>query len=271
LTTPVLPAPTSISASERALRVLFPPRCAGCGLWCDELFCDFCRAQLRAIEAPLCALCGQPFDALAQVLETSLCADCRANRYHAAPCLGAMRAPLEYSGAIREAIHNFKYKGRTSRAQELSALLHHYLMSTLEGRALPVENFRLIIPVPLHSWRQWRRGNNQSTLLARALAQQLAKQHQTPVVVAEVLRRVRHTVPQIELHQRERAANIKDAFALDQTAWSQYSGASESSAVLLLDDVTTTGATLFECARVLTQSTELKAEQIFALTLARAL
>lgn len=196
-----------------------------------------------------------------------------------------MRAPLEYSGAIREAIHAFKYRGKTARAPELASILRAYLISANEARVIPWGNLKLIVPVPLHSWRQWRRGYNQSTLLARELALQLHKEQSTkvsltnggqnPIVVAEVLRRVRHTVPQVELHKGERAANIKGAFALDEEKWRQYSdvaGSGENGgAVLILDDVTTTGATLFECARVLTELTALKPEQIFALTLARAL
>ena len=256
---------------EAAVRVLFPPRCAGCGLWCNELFCDACSNNLKILVPPLCALCGQPFDARAQVLNSSVCADCRANRCHSAPPLHALRSPLEYSGAIREAIHAFKYRGKTARAPQLAVLLHKYLICAQPAQVIPLEKLKLIIPVPLHGWRQWRRGYNQSTLLARELSKQLLILEKLSVPMAEVLRRIRHTTPQIELHERERAANIKGAFALDDAAWAEYSTLSADDTVLLLDDVTTTGATLFECAQVLTRQTNLKSNQIFALTLARAI
>jgi ComF family protein len=214
-------------------------------------------------------VCGTPFDPRAQVLVTSLCADCRANRYQSAPPLAALRAPLEYSQGIREAIHAFKYHGKTARARELAALLGEYLTSATEAEIFPLNNLQLIVPVPLHGWRRWRRGYNQSTLLAVELARWLQLHTSSTVKVAEVLRRVRYTRPQVELSGREREQNIHGAFALDDRAWQQYSHDGDG-AVLLLDDVTTTGATLFECARVLQKSTDLKAAQLFGLTLARS-
>jgi ComF family protein len=255
---------------ERALNVIFPPRCAGCGLWCGELFCTSCRAELIPIRAPLCALCGQPFDPAAKVLSTSICADCRANRYHGAPPLRAMRAPFRYSGPIREAIHAFKYHGKTARASQLARLLLDYLTSSAEGQAIPLAQLKLIIPVPLHPWRQWRRGYNQSTLLAHELCKQLRRSDAIEVEVAEVLRRVRYTTPQTELAAEDRAANIKDAFALDSDTWKKYSSILDADgAVLLLDDVGTTGATLWECARVLSRAAGVDNSRIYALTLAR--
>jgi ComF family protein len=256
---------------ERAWRALFPPRCAGCGLWCAELFCVDCHDALEPLHSPLCALCGMPFDPLAQVLASALCTDCRDNRYHAAPPLAALRAPFEYSAGMREAIHAFKYRGKTARAVQFATLLGEYLTRTEEAQVFPLEDLKLIVPVPLHGWRRWRRGYNQSTLLACALAHWLQLHAGLTVRVAEVLRRVRYTRPQVELsgRERERERNIHGAFALDEPLWREYSELG-SGAFLLLDDVTTTGATLFECARVLQKSTEVKTAQLYALTLARS-
>lgn len=254
-----------LSLLERALRVLFPPRCAGCGIWHDTLFCDPCRDELEAINAPLCCVCGEPFDSLAKVLPSSVCARCRENNFHVKPPLAALRSPFEYSGSLREAIHAFKYNGKTARASQLAALLQEYLSSAPEAALIDVPGIKYIVPVPLHPFRMWRRGYNQSTLLAREFAKL-----NPAMEVAEILRRVRYTTPQVELSGKEREQNIKGAFGLDEAAWAKYSGALDNGCILLLDDVTTTGATLFECARVLRKAANIKPENIYALTLARS-
>ncbi len=180
----------------------------------------------------------------------------RANRYHGAPHLTARRAPLEYSGPIRDAIHAFKYRGKTALAAPLADLLWEYSTSEA-GRAIPFENVTVIAPIPLHPLRRWRRGFNQSTLLARELSER------AQIPYAEILKRTRHTAPQIELGAHQRAANVRGAFALDERALLEYSRAHS---VLLLDDVATTGATLEECARILKKS---GVAEVYALTLAR--
>jgi len=148
-----------------------------------------------------------------------------------------------------------KYHGKTALAAPLANLLAEYSQFQNSGQLLAETN--VIVPIPLHSVRQWRRGYNQSTLLA----QELGKLAQLPV--AELLRRTRHTIPQVELHADERTQNVKGAFAINERAWPEYSGAQN---ILLIDDVATTGATLEECARALKQR---GAARVCALTLAR--
>lgn len=241
--------------SDQILDTIFPPRCAGCSTWNETLFCPPCRSRIKNITSPICACCGAPFDILARVLPDSLCADCRDNRYHRASFLDQRRAPFRYSGPIRAAIHNFKYRGKTSLATPLAALLAEY--SETGSNGLFLEGIEVIVPVPLHSVRRWRRGYNQSALLAQELGQ-IAR-----IPVAGLLRRTRHTVPQVELEASERAQNVSGAFAVHQRAWPEYSGVGR---VLLIDDVSTTGATLEECAGVLKKH---GVGKVCAVTLAR--
>lgn len=240
---------------DQILNIVFPPRCAGCSLWNETIFCLSCTTQLKNITFPICYCCGAPFDISAQVLPDSLCADCRDNRYHHAPLLDLRRAPFRYSGPIREAIHSFKYRGKTSLAASLASLLAEY--SGHRDSGLLLNEFDTIVPVPLHSVRRWRRGYNQSTLLAQELGSIAG------ISFVELLKRTRHTVPQVELEADERAQNVKNAFAMDERAWREYSRVEN---VLLLDDVATTGATLEECARVLKKR---GVKNVGALTLAR--
>jgi ComF family protein len=235
---------------------VFPPRCAGCRAWNESLFCENCRAQLRRLRAPICARCGKEFDALAKVTPDSICADCRANRYHSAPQLDRRRAPLEYSGPVRQAVHAFKYRGCTALAAPLAEWLREY--SRHDDAGIPLNEISVIVPVPLHSLRRWRRGYNQSALLAREFGEL------TNIPVLEILRRVRHTQPQIALDAIHRADNVRGAFALDERrAQQEYS---RFQSVLLIDDVATTGATLEECACVLKAG---GVQTVYALTFAR--
>lgn len=240
---------------DKILDLVFPPRCAGCGTWNQSIFCRQCDRKLKRVATPICFCCGAPFDQSAQVLPDSLCSDCRDNRYHDAPVLDHRRALFEYSGPMRKAIHALKYQNKTALAIPLAAWLAEYSANSSSG--LSLAEIEIIVPIPLHPVRQWRRGYNQSTLLA----QELSKLTQIPV--APILKRVRHTIPQVELHANERSQNIKGAFAINENAWLEYSGAQN---ILLLDDVATTGATLDECARVLKKR---GAAKVCALTLAR--
>ncbi len=238
------------------LEAAFPPRCAGCRTWNDLLFCKNCQAELRWLRTPICACCGKEFDELARLTPNSICADCRENRYHGAPQIDIRRAPLEYSGPIRRAVHAFKYRGLTALAAPLAELIWEYSQHA-DGAAIPFEKLNCIVPIPLHPLRHWRRGYNQSALLARELSAL------SQIRWSQILQRTRHTQPQIELDSIHRAANVRGAFSIRQRANREYF---RPESVLLLDDVATTGATLGECARILKAD---GVQNVYALTIAR--
>jgi ComF family protein len=136
-----------------------------------------------------------------------------------------------YEGRLRELIHLFKYGGISSLAGPLGEM-------TMIAYPRD-ERFDLIVPMPMHWWRRWRRGFNQAELLARAVGRRTA----LPVVNA--VRRSRFTAPQASLTNAERRRNVAGAFAV--RAPEQIRGAR----VLLVDDVLTTGATVGACAAAL--------------------
>jgi ComF family protein len=148
-----------------------------------------------------------------------------------------------YEGALRDVIHALKYDGRRSVARPLGALMVRSGEPVLDGADLAV-------PVPLHFIRHYTRGFNQAAELAAHLG--------LPVVHA--LRRRRATTTQTDLPEGQRHANVKDAFSLHRPI-------PRESIVVVVDDVSTTGATVDACARVLLAA---GAREVRALTAARA-
>jgi ComF family protein len=150
-----------------------------------------------------------------------------------------------YDGRMKDIIHALKYDRRHSVAPRLAALMR-------EAGAAMLADADGVVPVPLHPWREYRRGFNQ--------ARQLAIHLGPPVL--PLLKRVRHTASQIDLPRDRRLENVKDAFALT----ARGSRLPVPGVVVLIDDVATTGATLESCAQVLRRS---GVKEVRALTAAR--
>jgi ComF family protein len=234
---------------------LLAPQCAACRAILDEPLagpvCKNCWAAILPITPPVCDACGDP---LARPSQSHIpnheyrqqCRGCRERDR----VLDRARAVGEYSGALREIIHAFKYEKRRSLAAPLAALMGS------GGREL-LDEADCIVPVPLHRRRERARGFNQARDLARDLG--------LPLI--EPLRRTRATPPQIELAARLRQANVKGAFALRRT-WFRERRQLGGLKVLLVDDVSTTGATLEACATVLKEA---GASEVYALTAARVI
>jgi ComF family protein len=206
-------------------------------------------AVLSAILAPPCAVCQQ---ILEQPLAGAVCERCWRLvggvplRLQTSGLISSAGAIGEYDGVLREIIHALKYHGRRSTAPRLSALMAAHGAHVLADADA-------VVPVPLHSRRERERGFNQADDLTCAL--------QLPVM--RPLRRLRSTAPQVDLSAAERERNVKNAFeVIDRTPRSALAG----KILVLVDDVTTTGATLEACARVLRKA---GAADVRALTAAR--
>jgi ComF family protein len=228
------------------LSLLFPEKCLCCrtvyARKTEDLpgLCPDCEKDLKWLEPPYCPRCRQPLPA---GTDSHLCQACLQDK----PVFDLARAAVLYQGGMAGAIQRFKYHGDINLAAELGLFFNQVDISDLP--------FETIIPVPLHPRRLRKRGFNQAVLLGKGLARKTGRD-----MPLRALRRVRNTVPQVELHHSERQKNVRGAFAVrDRSAIKDRN-------ILLVDDVFTTGATVNECARVLKQS---GAGSVYVLTLAR--
>jgi ComF family protein len=153
-----------------------------------------------------------------------------------------------FGGSVRQALHQLKYH----RDITLGIIFLPHLERTLHRENWAID---LIVPVPLSRQRARQRGYNQSTFLAFPLALSMA----IPFRPA-ALSRVRETTAQVGLSSHQRLKNVENAFAADEALVS-------NKIVLVVDDVTTTGATINACANALKKA---GATKVYGLTLARS-
>jgi ComF family protein len=222
-----------------ALDFLFPQKCVGCG---EEgtLLCGSCRGDLTRIKPPVCPRCGKPQPG------GFLCPGCNGWQ----PSIDGIRSPLIFEGLARTAVHKFKYKNLKILAGPLAGLISDYL----DGNPLQGD---VLVPVPLHPRRLRERGYNQSELLAR----ELSKLTGLPVI-NDCLIRQKFVLPQAQTHSvQERKRNVKQAFVCKNNTL-------EHKQVLLIDDVSTSGATLDACASALKSA---GAISVWGIVLAREL
>ena len=213
--------------------------------------CDACWSQVQPYDGIECSHCGLFLGSAITLHGTALCGFCRRESFQ----FDQARSFGWYDGVLGDLVRRFKYDSWHPLEKPLARCLQVAAgrFTTAGG---PAVKFDLILPVPLHRTRQRNRGYNQSELLAR----QLSKLLKVPVGGRDCVR-VRDTKPQTGLRGAERRKNVRGAFAVPRPE--RVRGA----AVLLIDDVLTTGATLDACASALRKA---GAESVRALTLARA-
>lgn len=223
--------------------LLFPINCVVCdrdGVW----ICKTCLDKIPQNTIHYCLNCKR------QTILGEFCNNC-APSFH----LDKIWIASDFQNkTINKLIKLYKYKF----AKELSESLGFFLIDFLERNIIKQQkNFTsentLIIPVPLHNKRLRWRGFNQSEKLAEYLSAKLQLKFD-----ANSLKRVKFKRPQASLKKDQRLKNIHNVFA-----W--HGAKIKGSNIILVDDVTTTGATLNECAKVLKQH---GAREVWGLVLA---
>lgn len=214
--------------------ILYPPRCVICHQrilrpCAQDSLCADCIGKIRPNAAPFCTKGGSP----------------RAHFYFDRAWAG-----YAYEGTIKEMLHHFKYNHKIKLGKALAKLMIDFVREY----SLPVGSCDYVIPIPLSPARLREREFNQARLLADGLADSLKLK-----LLDDCLIRIRNTKSQAELDVISRWKNIQGAFKL------KTPDLIKGRAILLIDDVLTTGATASEAAKTLKSA---GAGSVFALTLA---
>lgn len=216
-----------------------PGQCAVCRAWPAQPVCEACVDRFAQPQAR-CRRCAMPV--AAGVAE---CGRCLA----APPPLDACYAAVSYQYPWSALLAQYKFNGQAGWARAFATL-----MRSTPWVEPALEQADLVLPMPLSSQRLAERGFNQALLLARALSP--AKTD------SDLLLRVKHTPTQTALDREERAANVKGAFAVQPMRARELRG----KRIVLVDDVMTSGASLFCAAATLRQA---GAASVAAVVLAR--
>lgn len=201
-----------------------PSQCAVCRAWPAQPVCDACVARF-AQPTPRCRTCALPVPA--GVLR---CGACLRQPPPLDSCLTAVPYAYPWAGLITR----YKFEPQPGWAATLALLL----------RSAPwvepaLEQADWLLPMPLSRERLQARGFNQSLALARQLTPEKTR--------ADLLLRIRHTPPQSALPREQRLRNVDGAFALEPL----HQPAVQGRRIALVDDVMTSGASLFAAAQEL--------------------
>jgi ComF family protein len=226
---------------RQLLDFALPPRCPGCGsvTQADHSFCLGCWQSLHFLGDPCCACCGHPF--AHESGEGALCGSCLAYP----PRFDRVRAAVAYGEVARKVALKLKYAGRPGVAETLARFMARHVDAG--------ESEAVLMPVPLHRWRIWKRGYNQSALIARALARRTGLRSEM-----DLLKRVKATPPLRGLGRKERAETVRGAFVVPPERKAEAKGRT----FILVDDVFTTGATAGACAKALKRAGAARVEVI---------
>lgn len=216
------------------LDLLFPRRCLGCEILIDDLgqfhICRSCLSQVTFIGGFACAFCKSP------VVTGKTCPFCKPQH-----CLDRLLVTTSYEEPLVEKIlKTLKYRFVKSLADDLGSLMAKYLKKIQVSSLKLDPETTMVVPVPLHRQRFNWRGFNQSEIMGQAISDNVGLKF-----YPSVLTRTTARPPQAEIADRtSRIENIKNIFKCVEKSVANKT-------VLLIDDISTTGSTLDDCARAL--------------------
>jgi len=214
------------SVGKLLLDFALPPRCAGCGEVIEDVgaFCPPCWSKMEWLGNSGCTRCGLPLAGT----ELDICGRCLAKP----PALDRIRAAVAYDDLPRSIALKLKYGRKVALARTMARY-----MAPLRDEW---DDDAILIPVPLHRWRLWGRGFNQSNLVARELSHRWKMRLET-----NLLSRSKQTKPLKGMNHVQRRKAVAGAFKVSG------SDGLKGKTVVLIDDVLTSGSTAEACARVL--------------------
>lgn len=211
----------------QALSLILPRNCASCGRT-NETFCESCKADSYKNGAQ-CLICGFRNN------DGRFCAECAPGNIKRVLWAG------RYDGALKEAIWQFKYQKRKELARPLAEMLWKKFLEKCSPQADYV-----IVPIPLHFKKEHERGFNQAELLAK----EFSKLSNFPLLTRSLLK-IKETPAQVAVENKElRIKNLEGAFEVRSNNPPKppyFKGGT----IILIDDVSTTGATLIHASRAL--------------------
>lgn len=231
-----------------ALDLVLPAWCPGCERMNGRhgAVCAGCWQKIRFIEKPYCAVLGLPFKT--ERGEGALSPRAMAEQ----PAFNRLRAVAAFDDIVRDLVHSLKYRDRL----DLVPMMARW-MARAGAEALAEAD--LVLPVPLHRRRLFRRRFNQSAELARHIARAVNIAYAPGLLV-----RVKNTARQVGLGRKGRTRNVEGAFRVTDAGRLALAG----KRVVLIDDVYTTGATVGAASRALRRA---GAADITVLTFAMAI
>jgi ComF family protein len=213
------------------IETIYPPQCIACEAATADphAFCPTCWSGIRFITRPYCSRLGSPFqhDYGGEMLSPAAIAD--------PPRFDAARAVAIHDGVAREVVSRFKYGERLDLVRAMGRMM-------AASGAEMLSSADILLPVPMHRLRLFRRRYNQAALLANEIGRITGKS-----VLVDALERIKRTPQQVGLNRNERRANLAGAFRVSESARARLAGRH----VVVIDDVRTTGSTLNACAHIL--------------------
>ena len=224
------------TCARLTLDFALPPRCPGCGTIVADVhsFCSDCWRQIHFLGDGGCGTCGLPL----QATEIEECAGCLARP----PRVARTRSAVAYDDLTRGLAIRLKYGRKVAIARTMARY-----MAPLVAQS----DNAILVPVPLHRTRLWRRGFNQAALVARELSRRL-KIGTNPLL----LQRTRRTPPLKGMSPLQRRKTVAGAFRVADRQ------AVAGKTVILVDDVFTTGSTAEACARTLKRAGAARVELV---------
>ncbi|NLE28523.1 MAG: ComF family protein [Phycisphaerae bacterium] len=240
--------PLTLLAS-RLSQLAYPPRCAGCnGLLPEQTpWCPQCWSELALTTAkPCCPTCAAPLGPYQTLNSLHQCNQCKKH----SPKIKSICRLGTYNGVLSQIVRSLKYNKNTYSGN----LLADWLADKVADQPW-LDEIDGFCPIPMHWTRRWLRRIDHTKIIADRLS------NHTHLPVIQALRRPKPTPQQVGLSHTARMKNIKNAFKINPR-WPI-----EGATLCLVDDVMTTGATLFEAARTLKTA---GAAKIYAAILAKA-
>jgi ComF family protein len=239
--------------AQGVFTAFFPSDCRLCSTPLTNIsrlpVCPSCLLAMVPLAGSTCDICGERLSDIS-VSQHQVCPACQELRPHfvKAAAYGA------YDDELRELIHLLKYE----QVEPAAGVLGRMLAEAIHKLG-PITDSILVVPVPLYRSKRRQRGFNQAELIARAAMKNGTFRCE---LRTDVLERTRPTISQIGLTRPQRVENLRGAFRVPHL--NRVAGR----AILLVDDVLTTGTTASECARILRRA---GAEKVWVVTVARTL